>query len=97
MAAPPTIAIIRYSMPMADVERGRADEAAEMGVEPAGQRGEQSRDDEGGQPGAKGVDAEALDQDVAAAQRPHRAADARIEQIGGQPAATARRRPRSDR
>ena len=38
LPAPPTIAIIRYSMPHVGVERAGADEAAEMGVEPSGQR-----------------------------------------------------------
>ncbi len=70
-----------YSMLHGDVERRRADEAAHVSVKPAGNRGEQRGDHESDEPNLKRVDAERFDQRVAAAQRAHRPADARIQKI----------------
>ena len=42
-----------------DIERRRSHEAAEMRVQPSGERPEQRRNREGDQPGAERVDAEA--------------------------------------
>ncbi|GCC45511.1 hypothetical protein chiPu_0029607, partial [Chiloscyllium punctatum] len=65
----------------AGIERTRADEAAHMRVEPAGERGQECRDHEGHELDPERVDAEALDQRVAAAQRPHGAAEPRVQEI----------------
>ena len=67
-----------------DVEGRGADEAAHVGVEPARQRRQEGRDHEGDEFYAERIDAQALRHDLAAAQRAHRAALARIEQVGRQ-------------
>ena len=64
-----------------DVEGSGADEAAHVGVEPARQRRQQRRDDEGDELYAERIDAQALRHDLAAAQGAHRPALARIEQV----------------
>ena len=79
----------------AGIERPGADEAAEMGIEPAGQRAEERGDDERHQLDLECADAEAFDQRIAAAQRAHRAADAGVEQIVADAAGPPRRSPRS--
>ena len=78
-----------------DIERGGADEAAHMGVEPARQRRQQRGDDERHQLDAERIDAEALRHDPAAAQRAHRATLARIEQVGRQQQGHDQERARS--
>ena len=63
------------------VETRRTDEAAHMRVEPSRERSEECGDDEGCELRLESVDAEALDQDVAATQRSKRATPAGIQEI----------------
>ena len=65
----------------AGLERSGADETAEMGIEPSGQRAEERGDDERHQLDLECADPEAFDQRIAAAKRAHRAADAGVEQV----------------
>src|SRR3982751_485722 len=52
-----------------------------MGIEPSGQRAEESGDDERHQLDLEGADPEAFDQRIAAAERAHRTPDAGVEQV----------------
>ncbi len=95
-----------------DIERRRAHKATEMRIQPAGERGEQRGNRECDEPGAEGVDAQALDEPIASAQCPYRAAFPGLQQIARQqqgrdqngpdqieylPAADERYRPDRDR